>query len=133
MTWGGAKGGGAGDPKGRAKLGWKPVVFSRQRLDNRSRPFSSRPASRNAKGNHLVHLSEGSDRSGYGKDDPGIKAWLAFMDKYFPDGDKTNNNKRLWLMPRAQTMVQVPKAVRVTISRGRKRDEASREPEQLLQ
>jgi hypothetical protein len=22
------------------------------------------------------------------KDDPGMKAWLTFMDKYFPDGDK---------------------------------------------
>jgi ABC-type branched-subunit amino acid transport system substrate-binding protein len=25
------------------------------------------------------------------KDDPGIKKWLAFMDKYYPDGDKTSN------------------------------------------
>jgi branched-chain amino acid transport system substrate-binding protein len=25
------------------------------------------------------------------KDDPGYKQWLAFMDKYYPDGDKTNS------------------------------------------
>ena len=25
------------------------------------------------------------------KDDPGYKEWLAFMDKYYPDGDKTNS------------------------------------------
>ena len=42
------------------------------------------------------------------KDDPGIKAWLAFMDKYFPDGDKTNNNN-IYGYATAQTMVQVLK------------------------
>ena len=26
------------------------------------------------------------------KDDPGVKKWRAFMDKYYPDGDKTNAN-----------------------------------------
>jgi hypothetical protein len=38
----------------------------------------------------------------------GIKAWLAFMDKYFPDGDKTNNNN-VYGYATAQTMVQVLK------------------------
>ena len=42
------------------------------------------------------------------KDDPGIKAWAAFMDKYFPDGDKTNNNN-VYGYAVAQTMVQVLK------------------------
>jgi hypothetical protein len=42
------------------------------------------------------------------KDDPGIKAWLVFMDKYFPDGDKTNNNN-IYGYATAQTMVQVLK------------------------
>ncbi len=42
------------------------------------------------------------------KDDPGIKSWLAFMDKYFPDGDKTNNNN-VYGYATAQTMVQVLK------------------------
>jgi hypothetical protein len=42
------------------------------------------------------------------KDDPGIKTWLAFMDKYFPDGDKTNNNN-IYGYATAQTMVQVLK------------------------
>ena len=42
------------------------------------------------------------------KDDPGIKAWAAFMDKYFPDGDKTNNNN-VYGYATAQTMVQVLK------------------------
>jgi len=42
------------------------------------------------------------------KDDPGIKTWLAFMDKYFPDGDKTNANN-IYGYATAQTMVQVLK------------------------
>ena len=42
------------------------------------------------------------------KDDPGIKSWLAFMDKYFPDGDKTNINN-IYGYASAQTMVQVLK------------------------
>jgi hypothetical protein len=42
------------------------------------------------------------------KDDAGIKAWLAFMDKYCPDGDKTNNNN-VYAYATAQTMVQVLK------------------------
>jgi hypothetical protein len=42
------------------------------------------------------------------KDDPGIKAWLAFMDKYFADGDKTNINN-IYGYASAQTMVQVLK------------------------
>ena len=42
------------------------------------------------------------------KDDPGIKKWLAFMDKYFPDGDKTDINN-VYGYASAQTMVQVLK------------------------
>jgi hypothetical protein len=42
------------------------------------------------------------------KDDPGIKTWLAFMDKYFPDGDKTNANN-IYGYATAQTIVQVLK------------------------
>jgi branched-chain amino acid transport system substrate-binding protein len=42
------------------------------------------------------------------KDEAGIKAWLAFMDKYFPDGDKANNNN-VYGYATAQIMVQVLK------------------------
>ena len=42
------------------------------------------------------------------KDDPGTKTWLAFMDKYYPDGDKTNANN-VYGYVLAQTMVQVIK------------------------
>ena len=42
------------------------------------------------------------------KDDPGVKTWRAFMDKYYPDGDKSNANN-VYGYVLAQTMVQVLK------------------------
>jgi hypothetical protein len=42
------------------------------------------------------------------KDDPGMKVWLAFMDKYYPDGDNTNNNN-VYAYATAQTLVHVLK------------------------
>ena len=42
------------------------------------------------------------------KDDPGYKEWLAFMDKYFPEGDKTSSFT-VYAYTVAQTMAQVLK------------------------
>ena len=42
------------------------------------------------------------------KDDAGMKEWLAFMDKYFPDGDKTSSFT-VYGYTVAQTLVQVLK------------------------
>jgi hypothetical protein len=42
------------------------------------------------------------------KDDPGTKAWQAFMDKYYPEGDKLNANN-VYGYVLAQNMVQVLK------------------------
>jgi branched-chain amino acid transport system substrate-binding protein len=42
------------------------------------------------------------------KDDPAYKEWLAFMDKYYPEGDKTNNFTVYGYLA-AQTLVQVLK------------------------
>jgi len=100
-------------PKGAAQairkvgeLGWKPVVFSRQRVDIGGDVL--KPAGLdNAKGIiSTAYLKDPTDP--VWKDDAGIKAWLAFMDKYFPDGDKTNNNN-VYGYATAQTMVQVLK------------------------
>ena len=41
-------------------------------------------------------------------DDPGYKAWLAFMDKYYPDGDKSDSGN-LYGPSVAATLVQVLK------------------------
>ena len=42
------------------------------------------------------------------KDDQGYKDWLAFMDKYYPDGDKTDG-ANVYAPSVSQTLVQVLK------------------------
>jgi branched-chain amino acid transport system substrate-binding protein len=71
-----------------AELGWKPMHI----LNNVAGSIGSvlRPAG--------LENSKGILTTGYMKDqtdpalasDPGVKAWTAFMDKYYPEGDKTN-------------------------------------------
>jgi branched-chain amino acid transport system substrate-binding protein len=71
-----------------ADLGWTPVHI----LDINASPVSAtlKPAG--------LDISKGIISTNYGKDpgdpqwkdDPGIKAFFAFMDKYFPEGDKLN-------------------------------------------
>jgi ABC-type branched-subunit amino acid transport system substrate-binding protein len=71
-----------------AELGWKPVHI----LNNVAGSIGSvlRPAG--------LENSKGILTTGYMKDqtdpalasDPGVKAWTAFMYKYYPEGDKTN-------------------------------------------
>ena len=100
-------------PKGAAQairkvgeLGWKPVYF----LGNVSTSVATvlKPAGLdNAKGIiSTAYIKDPTDPSW--KDDPGMKAWATFMDKYFPDGDKSNNNN-VYGYATAQTMVQVLK------------------------
>jgi hypothetical protein len=42
------------------------------------------------------------------KDDAEVKEWQAFMDKWYPDGDKTNSNN-VYAYAVSQTLVQVLK------------------------
>jgi len=89
-----------------AELGWKPVHL----LASISASVGSvlRPAG--------LENSKGILSSGYLKDptdptwkgDPAIKEWAAFMDKYYPDGDKTTTFTVYGYLT-AQTMVQVLK------------------------
>ncbi|WP_407152617.1 ABC transporter substrate-binding protein [Bradyrhizobium sp. ORS 86] len=69
-----------------ANLDWHPVFI----LDNASASIASalRPAGlQNSLGViSTSFLKDAGDASW--KEDPQIKAWFAFMDKYFPDGDK---------------------------------------------
>jgi ABC-type branched-subunit amino acid transport system substrate-binding protein len=105
VTWAAPKGAAQAIRK-VAELGWKPVYF----LGNVSTSVATvlKPAGlENAKGIiSTAYLKDPTDQMW--KDDPGIKAWLDFMDKYFPDGDKTNNNN-IYGYATAQTMVQVLK------------------------
>jgi hypothetical protein len=71
-----------------ADLGWKPVHI----LDINASPVSAvlKPAG--------LDISKGIISTNYGKDpgdpqwrdDPGMKAYFAFLDKYYPEGDKLN-------------------------------------------
>jgi branched-chain amino acid transport system substrate-binding protein len=89
-----------------AELGWKPVHL----LASISASVGSvlRPAG--------LENSKGILSSGYLKDptdptwkgDPAIKEWAAFMDKYYPEGDKTSTFTVYGYLT-AQTMVQVLK------------------------
>jgi branched-chain amino acid transport system substrate-binding protein len=73
-----------------SELDWHPVYL----LDNASASIASalRPAGlQNALGViSTSFLKDASDPAW--KDDPAMKAWSAFMDKYYPDGDKNDSN-----------------------------------------
>jgi branched-chain amino acid transport system substrate-binding protein len=89
-----------------AEIGWKPTLF----LASISNSVGSvlKPAGlENSKG--LLssnYIKDPTDPTW--KDDPAIKEWAVFMDKYLPDGDKTSTFS-VYGYATAQTMVQVLK------------------------
>src|ERR1700681_3735106 len=100
-------------PKGSAQairkvgeLGWKPAFF----LANTATSVASvlKPAGLQYAKDIIstVYLKDPTDPAW--KDDAGTKTWLAFMDKYYPDGDKSNANN-VYGYVLAQNMVQVLK------------------------
>jgi branched-chain amino acid transport system substrate-binding protein len=92
--------------KKAAEIGWKPIHL----LNNVSQSVGSvlKPAGlENAKGIYSTYyLKDATDPQW--DNDPGKKEWLAFMEKYFPDGDKTSSFT-VYGYSVAQTMVQVLK------------------------
>jgi branched-chain amino acid transport system substrate-binding protein len=92
--------------KRAAEIGWKPVQF----LASISNSVGSvlRPAGLEASTGILStnYLKDATDPTW--KDDPALKEWAAFMDKYFPEGDKTSTFSVYGYLT-AQTMVQVLK------------------------
>jgi ABC-type branched-subunit amino acid transport system substrate-binding protein len=100
-------------PKGSAQairkvgeLGWKPKFF----LANTATSVAAvlKPAGLEYAKDIIstVYLKDPTDPAW--KDDSGVKEWQAFMDKYYPDGDKTNSNN-VYGYVLAQNMVQVLK------------------------
>jgi ABC-type branched-subunit amino acid transport system substrate-binding protein len=85
-------------------IGWHPVLM----LDNASASIahSLRPAGlENAIGViSTAFLKDASDPAW--KDDPGMQAWAAFMDKYYPDGDRADSNA-VFGYAAAETLTQV--------------------------
>jgi branched-chain amino acid transport system substrate-binding protein len=88
------------------ELGWKPMHI----VNNVSNSVGSvmKPAGfENAKGVlSTAYLKDATDPAW--KDDAGMKEWSAFMDKYFPDGDRTSSFT-VYGYASAQTLVQVLK------------------------
>jgi len=90
--------------KKAGEIGWKPVHL----LNSVSASVGAviRPAG--------IEHAQGIFTALYGKDptdpqwkdDPGVKEWLAFMDRYYPDGDKTSSFP-VYGYSVARTMVQV--------------------------
>ena len=105
MTWAAPKGAAQAIRK-VGELGWKPKFF----LANVSTSVAAvlKPAGlENAKDIiSTAYLKDPTDPAW--KDDPGVQTWRAFMDKYYPYGDKTNSNN-IYGYAVAQTMVQVLK------------------------
>jgi branched-chain amino acid transport system substrate-binding protein len=87
-----------------AELGWHPVLL----LVNAAASIANalRPAGlQNSVGViSTTFLKDASDTTW--KDDPAIKEWLAFMDKYYPDGDK-DDGYAIFGYAAAETLVKV--------------------------
>jgi branched-chain amino acid transport system substrate-binding protein len=90
--------------RGAAELDWHPLFL----LDNASASIASalRPAGlQNAVGVvSTSFLKDASDAAW--KEDPPIKDWSAFMDKYYPDGDK-EDGYAIFGYAAAETLLQV--------------------------
>src|SRR5205085_1998206 len=88
------------------ELGWKPIHI----LNNVSSSIGSvlKPAGfENAKG--VISTAYQKDPSDPGlKGDPGLKNWTAFMDKYFPEGNKADTGN-VTAYVTAKALVQVLK------------------------
>jgi len=100
-------------PKGSAQairkvgeLGWKPTFF----LANTATSVAGvlKPAGLQYAKDIIstAYLKDPTDPAW--RNDPGVRTWQAFMDQYYPDGDKTNANN-VYGYVQAQAMVQVLK------------------------
>jgi len=97
-----------------AEIGWQPLHI----LNNVSNSVGAvlRPAgAENAKGViSSGYLKDATDP--LWKDDAGMKVWAGFMDKWFPDGDRSSSFT-VYGYASAQTLVQVLKACGDDLSR----------------
>jgi branched-chain amino acid transport system substrate-binding protein len=90
--------------KKAAEIGWKPVHL----LNSVSASVGAviRPAGIDNAQGILTALYGKDPTDPQWKDDPGVKEWFVFMDKYYPDGDKTSSFP-VYGYSVARTMVQV--------------------------
>ncbi|MEA2874940.1 MAG: branched-chain amino acid transport system substrate-binding protein [Hyphomicrobiales bacterium] len=90
--------------KKAAEIGWKPVHL----LNSVSASVGAvmKPAGLENGKDVLTALYGKDPTDPVWKDDPGMKEWVAFMDKYYPEGDKTSSFP-VYGYSIARTMVQV--------------------------
>jgi branched-chain amino acid transport system substrate-binding protein len=100
--------------KKAAEMSWKPLHL----LNNVSNSVGGvlRPAGLDNATGLLTTLYAKSPSDPSWKDDAAFKEWTAFMDKYYPDGDKTNDNTVYGYLV-AQSLVQVLKQCGDDLSR----------------
>jgi branched-chain amino acid transport system substrate-binding protein len=100
--------------KKAAEMNWKPLHL----LNNVSSSVGGvlKPAGLDNSTGLLTTLYGKSPTDPSWRDDPGFKDWAAFMDKYYPDGDKTNDNTAYGYSV-AQTLIQVLKQCGDDLSR----------------
>jgi len=89
-----------------AETGWKPVHLLNN-VSNSVGGVLKAAGLENAKGILSTQYTKDPTDPSW-RDDPGYKEWLEFMDKYFPDGDKTSSFT-VYGYSVAQTLVQVLK------------------------
>ena len=89
-----------------AEVGWKPTHF----LNNVSASISSaiKPAGFENAQNIISSIWLKDPTDPQWKDDPDVKAWNAFLDKYYPDANRTDVNV-MYSYAVSQTMVEVLK------------------------
>ena len=92
--------------KKAAEIGWKPVHL----LNSVSASVGAviRPAGIEHAHGILTALYGKDPTDPQWKDDPDVKEWFAFMDKYYPEGDKTSSFT-VYGYTVAQTLVEVLK------------------------
>ncbi len=89
-----------------AELGWKPTHYLGSNASSTAAVL--KPAGfENSKGIiSSAYMKDANDEAW--KDDPGFKTWNAFLDKYYPEGDR-NDSLTVYAYLTSQTMVQVLK------------------------
>jgi branched-chain amino acid transport system substrate-binding protein len=89
-----------------AEMGWKPVHVLNN-VSNSVGGVLQAAGLENAKGVLSTQYTKDPTDPSW-KDDPGYREWLAFMDKHFPEGDKTSSFT-VYAYSVAQTLAQVLK------------------------
>jgi branched-chain amino acid transport system substrate-binding protein len=89
-----------------AEIGWKPTLFLAS-VSNSVGAVLKTAGLENSKGILSTNYIKDPTDPAW-KDDPAIKEWSAFMDKYFPEGDKSSTFT-VYGYATAQTLVQVLK------------------------